>query len=757
MAKKSVPAARSSLRQLWQVPAFLLGVAALGAFLVVRPAWNNPDARAAARLDQARRLWSLSDPRVAKTIELAEQYLDHAGPAGARAGEAHLIWGSSLARLARKSAADEAPARWREAHQHLDQAQQLGVSEEDGPALRVVLGEAGFHTGDDLARVCGLLRRNLDAADDRAAVCRLLALASLKKQPPDLEAALAANEMLRQLPLINEDVLGPARVQGGEILLRLRRPAEARKLLEKVARDAGPVLVTRARALRARSHQNEAQWGEACALWQELLADPRHPPADVGEALYELGVCHRRLDQREEAIRAWRESVQRGRGDSVAASSLGLAELLLAEAPAEAAAALARAVKDVRTAADWKNQHVTLRQACEVFERACQALREKREYGKALEVVRSYERLAAAGMAAYARGQALRDWGRALRQARPAEQKSAADLLRQAGEAFETSAAAAAQPAEQAEQLWLSAEGHFEGGDSIRAVAVLERFLKLSGHTPERNGEAWYLLGQAHEALNNRPAVEAAYARCLSFRSRFAYRARYRLSQAELGRGNTDKAAEMLELNLQMLRVDPDDEALEQTLFTLARLQFRRRDYAAVRLMLEMALDKFPSSRLATRGRFELAETYRQLAQENQLLAQDINLKPEAREHFLQQRRDSLGKAIEQYETLGQSLGEEAGGAFTPREQVQILFSVADCRFNLGEYPVALQLYDGLADRYKDRLERLSALGGTARCYAAQRDFTRFKARLDEIRVALRGVDEPTRRQWEEWLSVAGK
>src|SRR5205823_1448437 len=98
----TVPATRSSLRQLWQVPTFLLGVVALGTFLLVRPAWNNPDTRAEARLDQARRLWSTADSRLTRTIDLAGQYLDHTGPAGVRAGEAHLIWGSSLARLARK-------------------------------------------------------------------------------------------------------------------------------------------------------------------------------------------------------------------------------------------------------------------------------------------------------------------------------------------------------------------------------------------------------------------------------------------------------------------------------------------------------------------------------------------------------------------------------------------------------------------------------------------------------------------------------
>ncbi len=761
MATNSVFAGSRQLpsRQLWQVPVFLLGLTTLAAFLLARPLWNNPLARAEARLDHARRLWDRGNAPPAKILELVRYYLEHADPQSRRAAEAHLICGTTLVRSARAATGDLALQTWQQAYQHLIQARDLHLAEEDVPRMRVALGEAGYYTNDDLNWVCRRLTVNLEAADDKPEACRILTLACLKKQPADLEAALKANEWLRQQPLLAEDVLGPARLQGGEVLVRLHRPAEARKLLEKIARDAAPEVLARARVLRARSHQDENQWAEAFALWQEALDDKQQPPPDPGELLYNLGLCHRRLDQRDEALGAWRDGVKRGRVEAAIACSIGLGELLLASGDEAAVDALVWAVRDVRSPETWTNPHIGLKQVREVFEQGCLVFRQKKAYEKSLALAEAYERLAAPGMASYQRGVALAEWGRSLAEAGQMDRKRSADLLKQSGLAFEQAAEASKDPAEQAERLWLSGGGHLEGGDPARAVSVFERFLQLTGHTPERFGEAWFWLAAAHERLKNRADAEAAYRRCISYRSRFGTRARFRLSEMELARGHTDVAVEMLELNLKALRLDPDDESMEKSLFSLGHLLYVKHDYQSLRPILEEGVSRYPSSSVCSRGRFELAETYRQLAVlENQHVVQGGNLPEETRDHFLKQRRIWLAKAAEQFELLSQALtSEPRAGGLTTAEQVQVQFSMADCRFNLGEYPVALKLYDDLADRYKGRLEHLSALGGTARCFAAQRDFPRFRARLDDIRVALKTVDSQTRREWEQWLSVAGK
>jgi tetratricopeptide (TPR) repeat protein len=279
-------------------------------------------------------------------------------------------------------------------------------------------------------------------------------------------------------------------------------------------------------------------------------------------------------------------------------------------------------------------------------------------------------------------------------------------------------------------------------------------------HTGDQLAEGWFLLARSLEKVNRQFDAEEAFKQSVAQGGRFAYRSRFRLAEIELARGNTDRAVDMLEMNLKQLRLDPDDEAMDKSLFLLGHLLAQRRDHAAARPILEEGVSRFPSSPACVRGRFELAETYLRLAaQENQHVVLGGNLPAETREHFLKQYRLWLGKAAEQYELLGKALTADprAATVLTQAEQVHVLFSVADCRFNLGDYPQALRLYSDLAERYKGRQERLSALGGTARCFAAQRDFVKFHNRLKDIQVALQGADPQTRREWEQWLSVAGR
>lgn len=762
MAKEEVPS-----RQLWQVPVFLLGVTVLVAYLLVRPAWTDPLVRADVRLDRARKLWEERDANVRKIYALLQDYLDLSGPQANRAGEAHLVWGATLARAARRANPADAQSLRKQAWEHLREAQNLrdGLRDDDLSLLRAAMGEVGYHVGHDRRWVQHWLRRYQDFADDRAEACRLLTLLCLESDPPQLAEAIQANEQLRQLPLLGEDVLGPARLQGGELLLKLRRFGEGRKLLEKIGKDAAPELLARARMLRAESLQGESRWAEAAAVWQEMLEEGRRPLDAPGRVLYQLGLCHRRLDQREEAIRVWREAQTR-EGVTAASAALGLAELTLTDAGPDLVELLRHAVRGVDKPESWQNQYATLPQARDLFEQACAVLRQKSDYVRALEVCEAYRNIAVVGRAAWQSGLTRRDWARAVAKG---DRDRAVSLMKQAGEAFQEAADSFCENTERAERLWLSAEGFFDGGEPGRAVTALERFLKLEGHTPERLGEGWYRLALAQEELKHPIEAEAAYRRSMQYRGRYACRARYRLSQAELARGKTDLAIDMLDQNRLALQLEHDDEALENTLNSLGHLLFlqkvrnareKDRDPAAVRAILEVAVTRYPTGPVRGRGRFELAETYRVLAdQENRKLVETNTLTSETRGHYLEQRRSWLMKAAEQFQILNQSLlnDTEIAKELTPPEQIHVAFSVAECRFNLGDYPLALKLYEELSERYRNRPERLSALGGMARCHAAQREFKLFRTRLEEIRLALPDVDEQTRKQWEAWLNIAGK
>src|SRR5262249_42907775 len=178
----------------------------------------NASARGA--LTEARRILNRPDGNVERAAALARAYLDRAGPEAPLAGEAHFLIGSALMRSARKSTGKQADRTWRQVREHLEEAKQLGVPPDDGPMLHFRLGLCGLQTGMELRRAAELLSGSVEESDDKVEGYQALAHTYLSLSPPDLSAALRANEELRQLPLLGEDLLGPARLQAGEILLR---------------------------------------------------------------------------------------------------------------------------------------------------------------------------------------------------------------------------------------------------------------------------------------------------------------------------------------------------------------------------------------------------------------------------------------------------------------------------------------------------------------------------------------------------------
>jgi tetratricopeptide (TPR) repeat protein len=751
-----------SVRQLWQVPVFLLGIVAVGAFVMARSLWLDPAAAAARSvLAEARRILHRPNGDVDRVVTLARTYLERTGADAPQSGEAHFLIGSALLRTARKANGKEADTCWRQVRDHLEEAAQLGVSPKDQPLLCFRLGLAGLQTGMDLHRVAQLLAGSIEESDEKVEGYRALAHAYLSLSPPDLGAALKANEELRQLPLLGEDILGPARVQAGDILLRLHRLADARKVLDKVSHTAPASLLAETRVLRAKSYQEERNWAEAAPLWREVLADRHSPPTEPGPVLYQLGLCYRRLEQNADAARVWRECLQRGPTGTVSsqeaavAAALGLADVLLAEADPAAVDLLERGVHNLRRPEDWKNSFLCLKKAQAIFEHGQAVYRDKGDFEHAVRVAELYERLAPPAQVALLLGQGAEGWAQALRQRGSQEEARAIALFRRAGGAYARAADQAKTPREQSERLWLSAGAYLRAQDAERALPVLRRFLDLGQH-PDFTGEAWYLLAEAQRWLKNAAAAEAAYNECVKYPGRFGHRARYRLSQIELQRHppQVDRAVEILDQNIRALQRNPDAEALEKSLFALGGLLYRRHDYQTAQKLLEDAVTQFPNSPQVQRGRFELAECWRNLAaQLNETLGGSMS--PEARQHYEKQQRDWLERAAKQYALLGTALS--APKVLTPQEQVQALFSIAECRFNLGEYDAARQLYDQLAERFKGRAEQLNALGGSVRCYAAQNQAEKLAQRLQEIRLVLKEADEETRHRWEEWLKLAGR
>jgi tetratricopeptide (TPR) repeat protein len=757
--------AGAGTRPLWQVPVFLAGVTTLVVVLVTRAPAESGPRQIERDLTHARQNLNRSDGDPKAAAEAAGKAVELIGPDGDRAGEAYFLLGTAEMRLGDRASGDAARPHWAEARKNLEEAERLGVPAPDQGHLRWRLAKVGFLTGDEPGRVAQRLATAAEESEDRAEAYNMLSEAYLRLTPPDYQKALEANTKLREQPVLRDELLAKVKLRSGELKLKLGRADEARKDLEMIGPSAPPEVIGKARLLRARSYQEEGKWAEAAAQWQDALKDSREPLADRAEALYLLGVCHRKLDQPEEAVTAWQECVRVGGTAAPAgAAAVQLAEVRLERKEyAEALDLLAGAVARVHKPEEWNNALADVARVTEVFEKAAKTFREAGQFELAMKLAGHYEPLAAPGRAAILRAEVSNEWAnKRVEKANgapvsPEDQQSVRDQLRKAGADF-IAAAATLPEAARAELLWKAAANYVNGQDHTQAIATLDRFLKIEKR-PEHLGEGWYLLGESYRLSKDPAKAEEAYLACLNYLTPFAYDARYQLAMLNWEAGRADKAVEILEQNLTQLRYDPDaPRAREKSLYALGNFSYQRHQYRAVVQRLEEAL-QLKSSTDQTRARYQLADSYRQLATEakrDEMLGDSPNA--EYKKHLRENYQHFLQKAAEEYQELMEVMDKpESSGVLTPVERAVIPFTAADCLYNLGQYAEALALYERLIEAKAGERTVLTALGYAARCHAAMGHQEKFRQRLDDIHKALAGMDESVRQQWDEWLSVVSR
>src|SRR5207244_553166 len=117
---------------------------------------------------------------------------------------------------------------------------------------------------------------------------------------------------------------------------------------------------------------------------------------------------------------------------------------------------------------------------------------------------------------------------------------------------------------------------------------------------------------------------------------------------------------------------------------------------------MEEALERYPDHAGAVKTRFQLAHCYRYVAQQALQKIKDAR-DEEERRHWRKQGQRLVESAAS---TFGQVVADlaalRAPPARTAEEEVmarQAAFALAECQFDLGQYPEALRLYEELAGR----------------------------------------------------------
>lgn len=757
-------------RSLWHAPLFVLGVAALVAAWFGRPLFPPDQARQLQRnLLNARNTLDKADGDSAYALKLALKAMEASEMLQEHAGEAAFLTGWAYSRQAEKVQGAAAAEAWAKARQHLEQADQAGVPEDDRHRLDFRLARAGLHTGMPLKSVAALLEKAAPQADSRVEAYQLLAKTYERMKPPDLEQALKANHKLRGLEEISDAEAARAMLQGGSLLLQMGKPDDALLSLNKIKDTAAAEVVQQARLLRARCYQQQKAWEQAILQYQNAMADPRWPLPDRAVALYHLGTCYRNNSQDKDAVATWKQCLGSTAPEGTAAA-VALADSYLSEPALEPALeALERAVTGHKPGTKWANPHVPEEALRALLVRARKAFQQADRHDLAVKLADHQARFVPAAEALVLKAESVAAWGR-KRKAGAAkggkdELRLASELLAQAAALYEEAAVLPGlKSAEQSEHLYQAAMSYLESGDSTKGASALFRLVKQDAQ-PMRMGEAWYRLAEHYRGGKDRAKARDAYQECLKYDTRYVYLARYRLAMEDLENGALDDAEAGLVTNLKRLRFEAEPEAMSQSLFALGGLLYRKRVYRRVVHYLEDALSRFKDdpryrdSPELSRARFQLADSYRQIAaQETQSLLVEKSMSKEAREHFEGQQKLFLGRAAEEFATLDAYLNTSAGQDHLTKEQrTQVPFITAKCYFNLGKYEKALEVYDRLIRTYPNRVEGLDALGGAVQCHAAMGKEDLVRQRLLQIEQALPQVPEEVRKPWAAWLKEARK
>jgi tetratricopeptide (TPR) repeat protein len=803
---------RLRLSQLWQVPAFVVGLLAVVGVGVAIPLRHPPSVLQRERdIVTVRKALDRKGASAESVLPLAEKILAEAVGQPERAGEAHFLLGSVYQRLAEQRPPVPVGTARKNALTHLEQAEALGVAPADEDKLRCRLARAWFDEGLHTRRVIAYLKSSIvHGADDPARAYAMLGRAYMRLPAPDLDAALEATLKVLALPTDDDEILVPARLLCGEIYLQQKKPLEALKLLETIGSRAPDALLSRARYLRGRCSQDLGMWDKAIPLWQEVLRTGQEREVGRGVILYYLGLCHHNLEQPDDraAVKFWEEALKLG-GEAGQAAALCLAEIRLGAGEgganlrdvAEALEAYRQALNGVSGPDGYRNALVDRDRVCRQIAWGCATLRDGREFERSLELAELYKKVAAPGEAENLEGEAAEAWARDLEgQPAPADKKAVTSRdemirsqLHRAGSAFR---AAAAQRTDGISLLWRSSACFLHGQHFAEAAAVLEQ---LTTHKldDDKAGEAWFSLAEVRMVLSQQAKSDSsqhwqkraleAYLKAIEYPGPFASRARYQLALAELRAKplNDDDAVKhlqqaqtLLEQNLDATLAGAAPDAQEKSLFELANLLMQRNKLDEARVQLIKAIERYPANPAIVQAREQLAECFRRLADEESDYLVKTEAKGDAQIRHRRNREAYLEDAVKQYQSLADELSDPArSGHLTPDEQGLVLrsrFAVAACRLAQENMTrEALRLYKILAMDYANRLDGLLACEKVWTCVwrLAEQEKDRNelrKAWMEEGRAGLRkawdilyklpesafkdSADGRTREQWDKWI-----
>jgi TolA-binding protein len=686
-------------------------------------------------------------------------------------GELHFVLGSAYLLEMEKGAVPAKLETCGRVREHLQQAQQLGVSKSNQGKLAYRLALAEHHGGADVAVVITAVEKALLLPGaERVDGYRLLTALHLQKQPADLEAALRANEKLLAQPHLLDP--NPFRLQRGELLLKLGRRDEARAILARITKEAPEFFA--ARHLRAQSAFEDERWQEALNLWQDTIREDKEDSRQGRAARLYLGLCLAHLQRRNDALAAW-EGLRKLAPDSNETSAAGFyaADAHLAAGEDQAALAsfaAALAPIDTRQPNPYLDQPAMRRMIEDAWSRWFDA----RKYELARDLAEHYHSLASPGEATIRFARASEALAQAKQQkvdrtASPVTdelQQQALDHFKQAGDAYEQVARLRAAQPDSASHYWSAADCFLKAQEYQRVILLLEP-LATHQQLGSRKLDAMTCLAEAYQALGNPKRALSLLQEVQAQSDGSQPRPRYLLALTYVDLERYAEAEQSLRELLASANSTNDPPEVRQACFALAYVLYKREHFAASAGLFTEALERYPGHGQALQARYWLADALRQSAWIDRDHAKQADTQA-ARGFHDKRGQNALEGALAHYNYVAAEFGDRQAVRPLKREQLSMLreslFGIGECLRALGRHKEAIEIYDKLAASASGQTDGLMALLQLAQCHVDLKQPDQARQCLDRCRAALAQLEpkdvippQPTREQWLEWIDAVAR
>jgi tetratricopeptide (TPR) repeat protein len=342
--------------------------------------------------------------------------------------------------------------------------------------------------------------------------------------------------------------------------------------------------------------------------------------------------------------------------------------------------------------------------------------------------------------------------------------------------AAESCTAVAAQEATSTGKTdWLcKAAGLFaKGGDRAKALAMLaDLTTRLAEYPEDRVGRAWVETGEVYLTAGDKEQARLAFRTAAGRQGPDRDRARVRFAalSAETDPAQAAAAIAMLEDVVNAPAGDTRDKSTqEEAAYRLGELHLVAKQFPEAEVRLRMALDVYPESPRAARGRYQLGQALRQkAAAEARKIEADRAALAQIKQERLQLRQaaykiDEQSKIEDRIDRSWKAYEEAMRAAYETfrKTEEQLLtvkdadpevmrrtsFWAADCAHWLGEYGDCAGRYEKLIGRYKDTVWELDATRNLHRC-------CRFAAEAAREAKDADGAARWTRRAFETFAKV---